>query len=70
VIQVVDYAEIAVNWIIKFVILYFILNLLEDLASWKFWVILMIALLVLFVLVDKLIEIYLKRKKLKGKVIL
>lgn len=66
----VDYAEIAVNWIIKFVILYFILNLLEDLASWKFWVILMIALLVLFVLVDKLIEIYLKRKKLKGKVIL
>jgi hypothetical protein len=63
----VDYAEIAVNWVIKFVILYFILNLLEDLAGWKFWIILIIGCLILFVIVDKLIEIYLKRKDLKKK---
>jgi hypothetical protein len=52
----VNYAEIAITWIIRLVILYFVLSLLEGIVDWKYWVIIAIGLLLIFLIVDKALE--------------
>jgi hypothetical protein len=56
-----DYAEIAVTWIIRLVIAYFILSLLEGLMNWKGWVLIGIGVLIVFVIIDKILEIRAKK---------
>jgi uncharacterized membrane protein YdjX (TVP38/TMEM64 family) len=58
-----DYSELAVKWLIRLVILYFVLSLLEGIVNWKVWVVIAICVLVLFLIVDKIYELRSNSKK-------